>query len=141
MKYHVSIFAPFMFEAVEASLSTSQNFKTANKYNLACIFLSLRSKLKKKQFALGPPVLKVLLPFLLPGNRRASEGTCRGDSGGPLLMDEYMNGEFTTVQTGVLHGSLQSCSNQKYPAIYSRLSQLDTHNWLFSNLFAGSKYF
>ena len=73
--------------------------------------------------------------FLIPGNRRASEGTCRGDSGGPLLIDEYMDGEFTTVQNGVLHGSLQSCSNQKYPAIFSRLSHPDIHNWLFSNLF------
>ena len=28
-------------------MSTSQDFKTALKYNLACIFLSLRAKLKK----------------------------------------------------------------------------------------------
>ena len=84
-------------------------------------------------------ILKVLLSFLIPGNRRVSEGTCRGDSGGPLLIDEYMNGEFTTVQNGVLHGSLQKCSNQKYPAIFSRLSHPDIHNWLFSNLFE-SKY-
>ena len=85
-------------------------------------------------------ILKVLLPFLLPGNRRASsEGTCPGDSGGPLLIDEYMDGEFTTVQNGVLHGSLRKCSNQKYPAIFSRLSHPDIHNWLFSNLFAVSE--
>ena len=53
MKYHVPIFAPFLFEAVEASLdyffeiemSTSQNFKTTFKYNLTCILVSLRAKL------------------------------------------------------------------------------------------------
>merc|ERR1711935_10017 len=68
------------------------------------------------------------------GNRRASEGTCRGDSGGPLLIDKYVDGEFITIQNGILHGSLQSCSNQKYPAIFSRLSHPVIHNWLFSNL-------
>jgi len=73
--------------------------------------------------------------IICSGNRRASEGTCRGDSGGPLLIDEYMDGEFITIQNGVLHGSLQSCSNQKYPAIFSRLSNPDIHNWLFSKLF------
>ena len=60
MKYHFLIFAPFLLEAVEASLSylfwklvlitkmsTCQHFKTTFKYNLTCIFLSLRAKLKK----------------------------------------------------------------------------------------------
>jgi len=75
------------------------------------------------------------------GNRRASEGTCRGDSGGPLLIDKYVDGEFITIQNGILHGSLQSCSNQKYPAIFSRLSHPVIHNWLFSNLFINTKGF
>ena len=56
MKYHFSIFAHFLLEAVEASLGyffknwfikmpTSQDFKTTFKCILTCIFLSLRAEL------------------------------------------------------------------------------------------------
>ena len=71
----------------------------------------------------------------ISGNRRSTGGTCQGDSGGPLTIDEYKDGEYVTVQGGVLHGSLQSCSNQKYPAIFTRLTHPDIHSWLLSALF------
>ena len=35
-------------------VSISQDFKTTFKYNLTCIFLSLRAKLKKKKNTLPP---------------------------------------------------------------------------------------
>jgi hypothetical protein len=39
-------------------ISTSQDFKTTFKYNLTCIFLSVRAQLKN-HFALGHPVHKI----------------------------------------------------------------------------------
>ena len=57
MKYHSSFFAPFLLEAVEASLcyfceiSKCPHIRisklSSNTYNLTCIFLSLRAQLKK----------------------------------------------------------------------------------------------
>ena len=72
MKYHFSIFAPFLLEVIEASLchfyknlvliikmSTSQNFKTILKYNLTCIFLSLRAQLKKPLCPRTPCIIRL----------------------------------------------------------------------------------
>ena len=40
-------------------MSTSQNFKTIFKYNLTCIFLSLRAKLKKNTLPRTPCIYAI----------------------------------------------------------------------------------
>ena len=65
-------------------------------------------------------------PALLCASIENSEqGTCRGDSGGPLFRHEFYNGsqsEKRYVQIGVVHGSVISCS-PRFPGIYARLEE------------------
>ena len=65
-------------------------------------------------------------PALLCATIENSEqGTCRGDSGGPLFRHEFHNGSLSEkryVQIGVVHGSVISCS-PRFPGIYARLEE------------------
>ena len=65
-------------------------------------------------------------PALLCASIENSEqGTCRGDSGGPLFRYEFYNGSLSEkryVQIGVVHGSVISCS-PRFPGIYARLEE------------------
>ena len=45
-------------------MSTPQDFKTTFKYNLTCIFLSLRAKLKKKTLCPQTPCTSIILVFM-----------------------------------------------------------------------------
>ena len=71
----------------------------------------------------------------------ASGGTCGGDSGGAFLTSiEILDAVQTkTVQLGVLHGGLKSCSNVKFPAIYTRLDHPEIHAWLLNQITANGK--
>merc|ERR1712193_409208 len=70
--------------------------------------------------------------LLCAGNRFRGGGTCRGDSGGPLLIN--VGNLDVTQQIGVLHGGLEQCNNKRYPAIYVRLDNPSIYQWLRSQI-------
>ncbi len=74
---------------------------------------------------------------MFPANRRDEGGTCKGDSGGPLLVDTYDKNGITVVQAGVLHGGAETCSNKKFPAIFNRISNPSIYDWIFEEIFTG----
>ena len=45
-------------------------------------------------------------------NRFVAGGTCGGDSGGPLITDFDDGVDIVAQQIGLLHGSLEECSNE-----------------------------
>ena len=77
--------------------------------------------------------------YLIAANPGVKSGTCKGDSGGPLMKFEFLNGETIMVQTGVLHGALESCVNAEFPAIFNRISSTVTYNWILDNVFNTGK--
>ena len=74
---------------------------------------------------------------MFSGNRNEEGGTCKGDSGGPLLVDTYDKNGITVVQEGVLHGGAATCSNKKFPAIFNRISTPSIYDWIFGKIFTG----
>ena len=60
-------------------------------------------------------------------------GTCDGDSGAPLIIDEYVDydtGEKKFKLVAVLHGGITQCDNSVYPAILSRIAAPETYEWI-----------
>ena len=73
-------------------------------------------------------------------------GTCPGDSGAPLLTDDFdrESEEVVYKVLGVLHGGVDACDNSEYPAIYTRITTPKIYKWIkeevlseffFANLF------
>ena len=69
-------------------------------------------------------------------NRRSDDGTCKGDSGAPLLMEKFNGDEITIVQVGILHGGAEECSNKRFPAIFNRLSNPSIFKFVFREIFS-----
>ena len=71
---------------------------------------------------------------LCAGIRSGYGGSCKGDSGGPLIVSHQNteNFKYTSIQVGVLHGSISHCDHKTFPGIYSRLSDPDINEWLKS---------
>jgi len=53
-------------------------------------------------------------------------GTCRGDSGGPLIIEDNNR----HIQVGIVYGSLDECSDKKFPSLYARLYDYDVLNFI-----------
>ena len=60
-------------------------------------------------------------------------GSCAGDSGAPLIIDEFVDydtGEKKYKLVAVLHGGVVQCDNSVYPAIFSRITAPETYQWI-----------
>jgi len=55
------------------------------------------------------------------GNKGSKEGSCKGDSGGPLMI--FNTAETLFTQVGVVAGGINSdqCGNFDLPTVYTRL--------------------
>lgn len=69
---------------------------------------------------------------MIPGYELGGYGTCRGDSGAPLVFYQAEGNaeDDHYVQLGILHGSAKSqCSDKNYPSVFARLE--DSEIWSF----------
>merc|ERR1712223_1891025 len=67
-------------------------------------------------------------------------GTCKGDSGGILMKNEFMGppiNDFRAVQKAVVHGSRHSCDGSRFPPIFVRLDDYDVLSWVYEVAFPG----
>ena len=60
-----------------------------------------------------------------------TEGTCPGDSGGPLTV--LTNNKF--LQVGTVHGSVIDCDNTKFPTVFVSLLDYEVLNFVRRTLF------
>jgi len=59
-------------------------------------------------------------------------GTCKGDSGGPMVQDD---GVVVTL-IGIVHGSgaIASCDGSRYPSIFTRVNHPAILNWIYKTV-------
>ena len=96
---------------------------------------------KADTFQLRRKILETL-PNMFKGSlicagSNAEEGTCPGDSGGPLIGSDFVDyetGELRYFIVGVLHGGIKPCDNSVYGAIYNRISTPGIHDWILDIL-------
>ena len=69
------------------------------------------------------------------GAHVGNQGSCKGDSGGPLMVQDLTSLKWT--QIGIVHGSIGDCGDANYPGIYVRLNHPAVIN--FINLIVESK--
>ena len=55
-------------------------------------------------------------------------GTCPGDSGGPLIVEDDKNNRHG--QVGVIYGSLEECSDRRFPSLYARVHDYDVLSFI-----------
>ena len=67
------------------------------------------------------------------GERSLSQGLCRGDSGGPVLLDEISQLKIT--QVGLVHGGTVPCVNNNFPGVFVRLTDYDILNFIYVHAF------
>ena len=58
--------------------------------------------------------------LLCAGNIIGNQGSCKGDSGGPLMIYNLFSRIWT--QIGIVHGAVGQCGEIDYPGIYIRLN-------------------
>ena len=69
------------------------------------------------------------------GAHVGNQGSCKGDSGGPLMVQDLTSLKWT--QIGIVHGSIGTCGDVNYPGIYVRLNHPAVIN--FINVIVESK--
>ena len=57
-------------------------------------------------------------------------GSCKGDSGGPLMHFVSEAEVPHYVQVGVVHGGIGECGSKNFPGIYARLEDEDNLNFI-----------
>jgi secreted trypsin-like serine protease len=69
--------------------------------------------------------IKEKLPDLFPnhvlcaGTDVGTQGSCKGDSGGPLLSNDWETKKW--IQFAIVQGAVRDCGDSEYPGIYTRL--------------------
>jgi secreted trypsin-like serine protease len=66
------------------------------------------------------------------GNQAAKQGSCKGDSGGPLKIFDTGSGSY--VQIGIVAGSvnLGDCGTKNYPVVFTRLDHPEIYDFIES---------
>ena len=63
------------------------------------------------------------------------KGTCPGDSGAPLMIEEFVDfvsGEKIFKVVAILHGGIEPCDNSVYPALYNRVASPENYEWILN---------
>ena len=58
----------------------------------------------------------------------ADQGSCKGDSGGPLMIYDWKTRRWTLVAS--VEGQIGECGNRDYPGIYVRISQKEVLSFI-----------
>ena len=57
-------------------------------------------------------------------------GTCKGDSGGPMVQDD---GVLVTL-IAIVHGAITNCDGSRYPSIFTRINHPSILNWIYKTI-------
>ncbi len=95
-------------------------------------------------------VVKVVFPMVMQyytitqistiGYEFGGSGSCKGDSGGPLMRYTYEDGPSSAkfVQQGIVQGGVGTCGSKDFPSIYVRLRDPEVLEFIQLSL-AGNK--
>lgn len=64
------------------------------------------------------------------GHANGGYGSCKGDSGSPLVKFEYGDPYPRYVQLGVIVGGVGACGNRDYPSTYTRIEDFEVMNFI-----------
>ena len=69
---------------------------------------------------------------LCAGNSASRQGSCKGDSGSPLMI--FNTSEARYVQVGIVAGGIQpdSCGDKNYPGIFTRIDHPEIYDFVDS---------
>ena len=68
--------------------------------------------------------------LLCAGVNVGQQGSCKGDSGGPLMYYDFTRKGY--VQIATVHGAVRDCGDEEYPGIYVRLDYPTIYNFISS---------
>jgi len=70
--------------------------------------------------------------ILCAGEDTGNQGSCKGDSGGPLM---YFNSEIDRwIQIATVHGGIRDCGDVDFPGLYIRLDDPVVLNFINSKI-------
>ena len=64
-----------------------------------------------------------------------NQGSCKGDSGGPLMYQDFAGEASKWFQIATVQGSVRDCGDVDFPGIYVRLDDPSVFNFIKSNTF------
>ena len=62
------------------------------------------------------------------------QGSCHGDSGGPLIIENTDTHPNRHVQIGIVTGAA-ICGDEKFPGAYARIDHPDIWNFIYDTIF------
>ncbi len=70
--------------------------------------------------------------ILCAGATVGSQGSCRGDSGGPLMYQDSLMDHW--IQIAIVQGAIRDCGDPEYPGLYVRLDDPNILSFIKSAL-------
>jgi secreted trypsin-like serine protease len=71
--------------------------------------------------------------ILCAGASVGSQGSCKGDSGGPLMQKDYETDQW--IQIATVQGGIRDCGDSEYPGLYIRLDDPDILSFIRSSIY------
>ena len=78
--------------------------------------------------------------LICAGDKLSRKGICLGDSGGPMVTFDSSLKNQHYVQIGVIHGGIQECSNDVFPAIIVRLDNPDILDFVQNAIYDSNNF-
>ena len=66
--------------------------------------------------------------------QNAEKGSCKGDSGGPLIIEDKETFPNRHVQIGIVTGAAV-CGAERFPGVYARLDNPDIWNFIYDTIY------
>ena len=67
------------------------------------------------------------------GATTGNQGSCKGDSGGPLMYQDSESDRW--IQIATVQGAIRDCGDLDFPGIYIRLDDPSVFNFIFLTIF------
>ena len=64
----------------------------------------------------------------------ADKGSCHGDSGGPLIIENKETHPSRHIQIGIVTG-VAICGSERFPSVYARIDNPDIWNFIYDTIF------
>jgi len=75
--------------------------------------------------------------ILCAGATIGSQGSCKGDSGGPLMYHDSLTDQW--IQIATVQGAIRDCGDLEYPGLYIRIDNPDIFSFIKSVLYLNFK--
>ena len=66
--------------------------------------------------------------------QNAEKGSCHGDSGGPLIIENKETHPSRHIQIGIVTGAA-ICGSERFPSVYARIDNPDIWNFIYDTIF------